>query len=258
MSLINDALKRAGQAQRQQPPQRPSVLPMQPVESPRQRFLLSDYALPALLVVALLGGGFFVWTWLKSGPEQAAATAAVKPPAAAQAEAKPAVVVQPSPQPAPPPVADSKPMVEAKPMTEPTEVSTTPLPATPGKQAVQAGPETVTALAPLPQVSIPAPVIMSAAPSPVVASSPPTQTPVPVQPSPPATPVPAVVAPPPKPAFPELKLQGIVFRSRNSSVVINGKTLFEGDTTQGVKVLKVERQGVTVEFNGETKVLNLE
>lgn len=69
-------------------------------------------------------------------------------------------------------------------------------------------------------------------------------------------------APQPKPAgppeFPPLKLQGIFYRLNNPSVIVNGKTLWMNQSISDVKVIKIERSAVTVEFDGRTKVLRLE
>ena len=57
--------------------------------------------------------------------------------------------------------------------------------------------------------------------------------------------------------FPELKLQSIVFRLRNPSVVIDGEMLGVGDTVKGARVAKIERHAVTMEWQGQTNVLRL-
>ncbi|MEO8426026.1 MAG: hypothetical protein ABI651_02830 [Verrucomicrobiota bacterium] len=58
-------------------------------------------------------------------------------------------------------------------------------------------------------------------------------------------------------SFPKLKLQGIYFRRTNPSVLINGRTLFVGDRVDGARVVAVDRQSVTMEFSGQTNLLNL-
>ena len=65
-------------------------------------------------------------------------------------------------------------------------------------------------------------------------------------------------AEPPKPTFPMLKLQGVFFRPSSPSVLINSKTVSVGEKVAGAKVLRIERDSVTVEWNGETKVLTLD
>ena len=110
-------------------------------------------------------------------------------------------------------------------------------------------------------------------PAPTTISKPPTQSPStpPTLTTPPATaapqatqatataPAPEVPAKPagPRP-FPELKLQGIYFRIKDPSVMINGKTLMIGDLVADVTVLKIERKDVTVELDGQQKVLRLQ
>jgi hypothetical protein len=57
--------------------------------------------------------------------------------------------------------------------------------------------------------------------------------------------------------FPELKLQGIYYRLSSPTVLINGQTLTAGDSIQGVRVVKIERESVTLEMAGQKKVLIL-
>jgi hypothetical protein len=63
---------------------------------------------------------------------------------------------------------------------------------------------------------------------------------------------------PPPPAFPKLKLQGIVSRTTNSSALINGRTYFVGDYIRDAKVISISETNVIVEFSGEKKELRLE
>jgi hypothetical protein len=75
---------------------------------------------------------------------------------------------------------------------------------------------------------------------------------------------PAVAAPPtnvvepPKPTFPPVRLQGFFYRARNPSVMINSKTVVVGDKLGSIKVVAITRDGVTLEWHGETKVLTLD
>ena len=91
------------------------------------------------------------------------------------------------------------------------------------------------------------------APAPVVAATPLTD-PAVVVPTPATNPV----VPPPPIEPPPLKLQGIFYRVSNPTAMINGKTLGIGESTAGTRVLKIERQHVTVERNGKQEVLTLE
>jgi hypothetical protein len=63
---------------------------------------------------------------------------------------------------------------------------------------------------------------------------------------------------PPKPTFPPVRLQGVFYRAQNPSVMINSKTVKVGDKLGSVKVLAITRDSVTLQWNGETKVLTLE
>ncbi|MCX8156399.1 MAG: hypothetical protein N3J91_08135, partial [Verrucomicrobiae bacterium] len=63
---------------------------------------------------------------------------------------------------------------------------------------------------------------------------------------------------PPPPAnveFPPLTLQGIFYRPKNPSAVINNRTLFVGDQIGEVKVIAIEPRSVKVELRGVVKVL---
>jgi thioredoxin-related protein len=87
----------------------------------------------------------------------------------------------------------------------------------------------------------------------------------------PATPV--AVAPKPAPRAPvvpiqqpvpvhqnpggEPKLQGILYSTTHPSAVLNGKICEEGETVSGTRVIKIERDKVTVECQGQIKVLTM-
>ena len=53
------------------------------------------------------------------------------------------------------------------------------------------------------------------------------------------------------------KLQGIFYRTANPSAVINSKSVFVGDAISNSRVKAIDRQSVTLECEGETKVLTL-
>jgi hypothetical protein len=57
--------------------------------------------------------------------------------------------------------------------------------------------------------------------------------------------------------MPELKLQGIFYRLKNSSAMINGKTVNVGESVSGAKVISIDRYQVVIEFEGERKTLML-
>lgn len=60
------------------------------------------------------------------------------------------------------------------------------------------------------------------------------------------------------PSFPAVRLQGIFYRPTRPSAMINAKTVFIGDKVAGTKVVRITRDNVTVEWNGETKVLTMD
>ena len=53
------------------------------------------------------------------------------------------------------------------------------------------------------------------------------------------------------------KLQGIFWSSSHPSVILQGKTCEEGDSVEGMRVLKIARDKVTVEWKGQTKELTM-
>jgi thioredoxin-related protein len=55
----------------------------------------------------------------------------------------------------------------------------------------------------------------------------------------------------------EPKLQGILYSASHSSVVLDGKVCEEGDTVRGMRVIKIAPDKVTVEYQGQTKVLTM-
>ncbi|MEO6033891.1 MAG: hypothetical protein ABIQ35_01420 [Verrucomicrobiota bacterium] len=59
------------------------------------------------------------------------------------------------------------------------------------------------------------------------------------------------------PAPPALKLQGIFFRVKNPSAMINGKLLMVGESVAGARVTKIGKEEVTMERDGQPIVLTL-
>lgn len=205
MSLINEALKRAKEAQ-QEPPSKKSAKSqrskaaepaMRPVEVRQQSGSPAVYILSAALILVLLGAVAMLWMWSKSQGQTVAqnSVAKVQPPAPVLPPVAPAAT--------PPPPAAVKapepPVVEVKPIVSPEPV----------------------------QVATNEPI------------SPPTPEPV----------VPAV------PQFPILKLQGIFYNAAKPAVVINGKTYGVGGVVSGARITAIETDKVTVEWNGETRVI---
>jgi hypothetical protein len=193
MSLINDALKRASQSDRNRArPTEPRVS-MQPVAERRGTSLPLVLGGAVVLALGLAGWCFAQW-WNASHPP-------------APAKLEPVAAVAPKPAPAPAPVVH--------------EV--------------------------IPPPPAPAPTPLVAAPAPAQVA-----TPVP-QPAPPPPAKPVVAAWPAN-----LKLMGIFFNEANPRALINGKTLVVGDQIEGIRVSKIERERVTMEWNGQVKELIIE
>jgi hypothetical protein len=74
----------------------------------------------------------------------------------------------------------------------------------------------------------------------------------------PATAAAPVESAPETGTIPGYKLQGIFYRPSNPSAVINSKTVFLGDRIANAKVKAIDRQSVTLDLEGETKVLTLQ
>jgi hypothetical protein len=233
MSLINDALKKASHANKQkqaetpsQAPQAASTPPMQATVSPASSTF--PIWIPILIVVLLLGIGALAVVLLSSkwASVEAKLPAPVTP-------AKPPVAAAPAEAVAKPTV-PAAPVVVAPPKAEPlVKAASVPAPA-------------VTVAPKIEPAVIAEPVVMPSAP--VVAVEP-----VPAQPEP-VTSQPAVPA---VPRFPSIKLQGIFYRMKDPTVMLNGNTVGLGGKVDGVTLTKIERTRVTLEWNGETKVLEL-
>ncbi len=266
MSLINDALKRANEAQKKRTPSGPLGVPLQPVHSLKpQRSLLPVVVFPIVLL-AVLGGAFWlISSGLKSQPKPAET---VPPPSVPVSKPAPvarveAPVVKP-PEPkhtAPPaPVVVEHPAAVMKP-APPVTVATAPKP----KPAVVTPPVEPKPVAPVaPVATVIKPVVVESPSKPVEVAMIPKPTPPPevpvahVEPAATPAPAPAVTTPEPAAAFPDLKLQGIFFRLSKPSVLISGRTLYVGEKVMGAKVVEIDRLNVTMEFNGQKKVLSLE
>ena len=128
MSLINDALKRAKEAQQQTSPPPSPQMQFQPVE-PSQRALHSlGLLVPAALAVVALLALIFVWQWAQARTaarerEVRALTPRVAKATIAPQTAKPSpALALPAVQPAPPPQRSSRPA----PATGVATTSTTP------------------------------------------------------------------------------------------------------------------------------------
>jgi hypothetical protein len=219
MSLINDALKRARQAQKENPAP-PPALPFRPAETSRSRN--SGLSLPmivGLVVVVALAGLLAALAWQKRAP--ALPVAAARQPGAS-----------PSPASTPSRTATSAGSVPAEP------TASVPAPPEPAPAAES----------PAPSNTGPGPGVPPAAPGSTNSSA-----------AADAATNGTVVAAdltPPKPAPP--KLQGIFYRPGRPSAVINGKNVFIGSRVGEFQVLAITQESVTIGSATQTNVLSLE
>ncbi len=245
MSLINDALKRANEAQKNRPTAGPLGAPLQPADAPPRRSAgggtnWSAILVPVIVVVLLALSFWFIRSGLQNKPAEQPIVAVTAP--VPQPPMMPVPTVAPTPAPAPTSAAAPK---------APTQPSTYV-----AKSGIKVSTEVVTREVPEPAFT-PTPVkIEMPEPAPTVVAT--------AAPAPAAEPAPQPVVAktepvaPPKPAFPELKLQGIFYRLTNPTALISGKNVHVGDLVQGVKVTAIERTSVTLEFKDERKTLTLD
>ncbi|MCM8779630.1 MAG: general secretion pathway protein GspB [Candidatus Omnitrophica bacterium] len=65
----------------------------------------------------------------------------------------------------------------------------------------------------------------------------------------------APVAPAPKGPLPQFKIEGYVWGSSLPQAIIDGKVYSEGDVIQGAKIMKIDKDGITVLFNEITYII---
>jgi len=219
MSLINDALKRARETEQPRAGEPPP--PLQPVDYAARPHRAAWMILIVLLVATLGFAAFYLSRW--AGSSGAGRAGGTSNEAVAASLASPEEVAAPAVRPAIKVTTNLMARQASAPRSTPSASTATP---------------------------------PSAAPEPGAAI------PDRVQPERPGFPgghAPATVQPVAQveARFPELKLQSIVFRLRNPSVLIDGEMLGAGDTVKGARVVKIERHAVTMEWQGQTNVLRL-
>jgi hypothetical protein len=218
MSLINDALKRAKQAQiHAQLPPLPAPPPLHPVEAaPPARHSPRLLGFAALVVVMILALGL-AWQWSRLSVHARAPKPTVQASATTSA----------APAPAP-----AMPAAEPEPAVEPARLYSVP---------------------PVTLRSVPAPSVVAAgSPAPPAqAIEPPQADSEELITTPPALPEPA----PAKPAPP--KLQAIIYNPARPSAILRGQTLFLGERVDGFQVVGISRTSVTLAGVGQTNVLTL-
>jgi hypothetical protein len=259
MSLINDALKRAREQQKERPNPPPTGLPLQPVDDRGRTNAGGRFIYPLLLVVTLGLAAWFFWQWARtSRPVEKGPIAAVSvsPEARAPGSGSPTSA---APQPA-------VPSAPAHPVVQVSTTLVARVPALPPQQAPASVPQ------PVPASVLPQPATLSSAsgPPPAAPPGPAPSTGVALAPAPviqpavvsapaPVAPEPAapVAAPAPAASFPDIKLQAIFYRLNKPSVMINGKVVYTGEMVEGAKVTRIERDHAEVMWKGETRSLHL-
>lgn len=219
MSLINDALKRARDVDRKRGASPPtmSLKPIEPAESKPSRY--SKWLVLAIVIGAL---GLSLWSfsrWAITAPPPSGNQLAGAPetPVPLATPTRPATIEQP-------PVASLVPPPEPRAVAEAsaasaavTNVEPESLPATTLDQVVSA------------------------------------ETPGTIQTNDPAGADPAIAVD----AAPKLRLQSIIYRVRNPTVIINGQWLEEGESIADAKILKIERHQVTLRVKETNLVLEM-
>jgi cytoskeletal protein RodZ len=220
MSLINDALKRAKEAQ-QQAPQHPPDLPLRPVEPGQQCARHSvGLLLPVAFALVALLALFFVWQWAQTrralGPGEATVRAARAPDAPTAAPPAPGPLESAAAMPATATPSDwsAQPASTSSPASSPTDAPVAEAAAAPTNSPVADAPGSVATNAP-----------------------------------------PVATLAPPKPA--PLRLQAILFNPGRPSAMISGKTVFVGDKVGDLRVTAIDQESATLAGSGQTNVLML-
>ena len=218
MSLVNDALRRAKEAQQQAAPPPPSQMQFRPVEPGQHlRHGLGLIVPVALAVVALLA---LVLTWWWAQGHR------MTEPREARAATRSDVQGTAAPQPVSAPAA-------ATTMAPPSESSPPP--------QSESRPSSAAGTADSPGATVPA-----TAASPAAAKESENE----------ATHS-AVIAPAAQPKPPPLRLQAIVFNPKRPSALISGKTVFIGDKLGDARVVAIDQDSATLVGAGKTNVLSL-
>ncbi len=248
MSLINDALKRASQTTKDRPSQANLPTPMEPVREPARSKSNFRFAGVSAVIVIVALAVWFLFQWFSQRhaqnqrvPAVAAAPALQRPPAA--------------PNGSPPPATRPRLPESAAAAAQTAVHSAAPAIAAVVSPAASAA-VSASAAAPVGVPSVAA--APPANPSVPAASGQPAAVAVPLSNPAPAT---VVLQPPaarqPSVAFPKLQVKGIFYNQTHPYALINGETVGEGEHVLGVRVVKIQPNRVTLEFNGQTKEMVL-
>jgi len=218
MSLINDALKRAKEAQVEAPRPIVSGLVLRPVEPARDMRRRIRLMLPATTLLAITLTALFGWRlFLKGNPPHSQSH--ISPPPASAPAGRPAEELVANAAPAP-----------AVAVAQPQPASAPPAKGEPPPGAAVSTTESVP--------GAPATTVPSTS-SGVVADAP----------------APAEPPPAPKPAPP--KLQGILFDPAHPAAMISGRTFFIGDKLGEWRIVAISQESATLVNAGQTNLLSL-
>jgi cytoskeletal protein RodZ len=218
MSLVNDALKRAKEAQQQAAPPLQSQMQFRPVEPGQHVRNGVGLVMPVVLALVALLVLVLAWQWARvhelTEPREARAatrTAQQTTPGPQPFSASTAVTTPASPSaPNPPPQTESRTTSSAVvPDTKPAAESATPASATVAKEQEDEATNS------------------------------------------------AAIAPAPQPKPTPLRLQAIVYNPKRPSALISGKTVFIGDKLGDARVVAIDQDSATLVGTGKTNILSL-
>jgi hypothetical protein len=227
MSLINDALKRAKQAQQRRTPSVVSDPPLEPVVHAASAPWANVWALTAAAIVTLLLSCWFIGLWWRTSRQVVSGQTSTR----ATTE-----------------------RVVSEPKTKAAEARTPALDPTnaPSKTSITESPS-VTAVASIAALSSAISTNKASASSVTNANAPTSGGQIPEL----AKNNAALEPVSSEQLASQFKLQGIFYRTSKASAVINGQTLFAGDEIDGAKVVSIERSGVRLLMSGRTNLLKL-
>ena len=260
MSLINDALKRASQADKLVTVPRPAGPALQPVVRGQRAGSSRPLLLGTAIGVTTLLAAWFLWQWFATTPTDGrpGGTLATRPPRGAD---KPAAANSSStndtPAAASATLADRAggsaksalvaltgsaksaaatltAAVARQAETPPPGPGTKPLDKSETSRTGDQARPTSASAGEIPPAVMAA--MAHAAPAPPVLLDP-------VQPAP--------------PAFPPIRLQGVIYRATKATAFINGRMMSVGDQLEDAMLVKIDRQSVTFELGKESKVVQL-
>lgn len=241
MSLINDALRRAKEAQEDAPPPIDHGPQLRPVESENFVWHGVGLALPIALALVALLILFLVWQYAPRAARQDL-------PVTTTPEVRARTLPAQNTIPATPAAPES---------TQPNVVQNAPT-----KAQVSSAVAADSAVSEQTAVQSPAPKVQSPDATPASGSSQPKEaasTATQAGASSAAVPTNSLATTNSAPATPPVpKLQGIVFNPRRPSAVINGRTLFVGERIAGFRVVAIGQDSATLVGGGRTNVLTLE